>query len=176
MKNAILVPGYYEARKKMNSGTSAERDSGRKSGSGGGKMPVQSQGVTVGSDDSIESDINSSSIRNKVDAISKEAESILEANNEEVCLAKEFGAATLLGSTKRSSKAPKNPSSHDNLSGSSQLKKARDSQEARDLCSGTKRTTPTWTRRERKIHNSTADTSPLSGKKKRGSKNRSRVT
>lgn len=70
----------------------------------------------VGSDDRIEGDINSSSIRNKVDAISKEAtglndsineeitlekktpsqaESILEANNEEVCMAKEFGVATL---------------------------------------------------------------------------------
>lgn len=100
----------------MNSSTSAERDSGRKSGSGSGKMPDQSQGVMVGSDDRIEGDINSSSIRNKADAISKEAtglndsineeitlerktpnqaKSILEANNEEVCMAKEFGVATL---------------------------------------------------------------------------------
>ena len=52
-----------------------------------------------------------------------QTESVLEANKEEVYLAKEFGAATLLGSGKRT---PKNPSSCDNLSDSSQLKKSRD--------------------------------------------------
>ena len=49
----------------------------------------------------------------------------LEANNEELCLAKEFGAATLQGLGKRTSKYP---SSRDNLSDASQLKKSRDSQ------------------------------------------------
>ena len=37
----------------------------------------------------------------------------VEANNEEVCLAKEFGVAKLLGSGKS---ATKNPTSRDNLS------------------------------------------------------------
>ena len=54
----------------------------------------------------------------------------LEANNKEVCLAKEFGVATLLGSSKR---ATKNPISRDNLSYLSQLKKSRDSLGARSL-------------------------------------------
>lgn len=52
-----------------------------------------------------------------------QTESVLEANKEEVYLAKEFGAATLLGSGKRT---PKKTSSRDNLSDSSQLKKSRD--------------------------------------------------
>ena len=52
-----------------------------------------------------------------------QTESVLEANKEEVYLAKEFGVATLLGSGKRT---PKNLSSRDNLSDSSQLKKSRD--------------------------------------------------
>ena len=52
----------------------------------------------------------------------------MEANNEEVCLAKEFGAATLLGVAKR---ATKNPTSRDNLSDLSQLKKSRDFLEAK---------------------------------------------
>ena len=136
-KNAISIPGYYAAKKKMSSGSSADRDSDRNSGSGRGKMPEQSQSVTVGNEDRIEGDINASSIRIKVDKIRKEAmvlkdrvneestvelktpnqtKSVLEANNEKVCLAKEFGAATLLGSGKRT---PKNPSSCDNLSDSS---------------------------------------------------------
>ena len=52
-----------------------------------------------------------------------QTESVLEANKEEVYLAKEFGVATLLGSGKRT---PKKTSSRDNLSDSSQLKKSRD--------------------------------------------------
>ena len=128
----------------MSSVSSADHDSDQNFGSGRGKMSEQSQGVTVGSDDRIEGDINASSIRIKVDKIRKEAtglkdrvneeiivelktpnqtESVLEANKEEVYLAKEFGAATLLGSGKRT---PKNPSSRDNLSDSSQLRKSRD--------------------------------------------------
>ena len=48
----------------------------------------------------------------------------VEANDEEVCLAKEIGAAKLLGSGKS---ATKNPTSRYNLSHLSQLKKSRDS-------------------------------------------------
>ena len=88
---------------------------------------------------SIDGDNISSLIRNKVDGNRKEDSGLkakvneektvelnkinetvsdLEANNEEVCLAKEFGAATLLGSGKR---ATKNSTSRDNLSDLSQL-------------------------------------------------------
>ena len=84
-----------------------------------------------------------------------ETESDLEANNEEVCLAKEFGVATLLVSGKR---ATKNPSSRDNLSDLSQLKKSCDFLEARALHSETNCVAPTWTHRERKTKSNTAGT------------------
>jgi len=149
-KNAILVPGYYATKKKGSSSTSVDRDSGQNSISSRERRPKQSQGVTADRDDSIQEDIIPSLIRNKGDKIRKEdtvlkdiinegitvgktpnvTEPDLEANNEEVCLAKEFGAVTLQGSRKRTSK---NPSSRDKLSDSSQLKKSHDSQVARAL-------------------------------------------
>ena len=56
-KNAISIPGYYAAKKKMSSGSSANCDSEQNSGSGRGKMLEQSQSVTVGSQDRIKGDI-----------------------------------------------------------------------------------------------------------------------
>nr|POE50449.1 hypothetical protein CFP56_48082 [Quercus suber] len=135
-----MVPRFYAAKKKVNSGTSVNRDSCRNSGSGRGKASEQSQGVTVSSEDSIEVENISSLMRNDVDGISREdmalknkfngeiteelkspndIETILEANNEELCLAKEFGAAILLGSEKKTTKIPR---PHYNLSDNSQLK------------------------------------------------------
>ena len=55
---------------------------------------------------------------------------VLEANNKEVCLSKAFGVATLLGVAKRATKIP---TSRINLSDSSQLKKSRNSLEAKSL-------------------------------------------
>nr|POE45359.1 hypothetical protein CFP56_54640 [Quercus suber] len=113
-----MVPGYYAAKKKKCLGASNDRDSGRNSFSSRGKMPEQSHGVMVSTEDNIDGDNISSLIHNKVDGNRKEDTSLkdkineeitvelkntnetkfdLEANNEEVCLAKEFGAATLLG-------------------------------------------------------------------------------
>ena len=54
----------------------------------------------------------------------------VEANDEEVCLAKEFGAAKLLGLGKSTTK---NSTSHDNLNHLSQLKKSHDSLQANSL-------------------------------------------
>jgi len=175
-KNVIMVLSYYAVKKKKCSGASDDSDSGRNSVSGRGKMPEQSHGVTINTEDSIDSGNISSLIRNKVDGNRKEGTSLkakisegitvelnntnetksdLEANNEEVCLAKEFRVATLLGSGKR---ATKNPSSHDNLSDLSQLKKSCDFLEARAFHSETNRVAPTWTRRERKTKSNTAGT------------------
>ena len=126
--NSITVPSYYTA-KKQGSGALADRVSSQNSVSGRGKLSKQSQGVMVSTKASIDGDNISSLIRNKVDGNRKE-DSGLKANvneektvelnkiNEEVCLAKEFGAATLLGSGKR---ATKNSTSRDNLSDLSQL-------------------------------------------------------
>ena len=120
-----MVPGFYAAKKEVSSGTSVDRDSYWNSGSGKGKTPELSQGVTISNEDSIEVDNISSLIHNNVGGISKEDTALkdkfngeitvelksptetkidLEANNEEVCLAKEFSAATLLGSGKKASK------------------------------------------------------------------------
>ena len=87
----------------------------------------------------------------------------LEANNEEVYLAKEFGAATLLGVAKR---ATKNPTSRDNLSDLSQLKKSHDFLEAKSLHSEPNHVASTWTRRERKTKGNTAGTYQPLGKKR----------
>ena len=97
-------------------------------------MPEQSQSVTADRDESIEDEINSSLIRNKGDENRKDdialkvrinegimvelktpnvTEPVLEVNIEELCLAKEFGVATLQGSGK---KPTKNPSSCATLS------------------------------------------------------------
>ena len=88
---------------------------------------------------------------------------VLEANNKEVCLAKEFGVATLLGVAKR---ATKNPTSRVNLSDSSQLKKSRNSLDAKSLHSEPNHVASTWTRRERKTKGNTAGTYQPPGKKR----------
>ncbi|KAF3971514.1 hypothetical protein CMV_004884 [Castanea mollissima] len=87
----------------------------------------------------------------------------LEASNEEDCLAKEFGAATLLRAAKR---ATKNPTSHDNLSDLSQLKKSRDFLEAKSLHSEPNHVASTWTHKERKTKGNTAGTYQPPGKKR----------
>ena len=173
-KNVIMVLSYYAVKKKKCSRALDDSDSGRNLVSGKGKMPKQSHGVTVNTKDNIDGGNISSLIHNKVDGNRKEdtslkakiseeitvelnntneTESDLEANNEEVCLAKEFGVATLLGSGKR---ATKNPSSRDNLSDLSQLKKSCDFLEARALHSETNRVA--LPRRERKTKSNTAGT------------------
>ena len=145
-----MVPGYYAAKKKEGSGASTDHGYGQSSVLGKGKLPEQSQGVTVSTTDSIDGDNISSLMRNKMNGNRKEdlglkakvneeimeesnkinefisdleimvelnknkvTVSDVEANNEEVCLAKEFGVAKLLGSGKS---ATKNPTSRDNLS------------------------------------------------------------
>ena len=74
----------------------------------------------------------------------------VEANDEEVCLAKEFGAAKPLGSGKS---ATKNPTSRDSLQASS-------------LHSDPIRVAFTWACRERKIRGNTAETKQPLGKKR----------
>ena len=145
-----MVPGYYAAKKKEGSGATTNHGSGQSLVSGKGKLPEQSQGVTVSTADSIDGDNISSLMRNKMNGNRKEDSGLkakvneeimeesnkinefisdleimvelnknkvtvsdVEANNEEVCLAKEFGVAKLLRSSKN---ATKNPTSHDNLS------------------------------------------------------------
>ena len=87
----------------------------------------------------------------------------VEANNEEVCLAKEFAATKLLGSGKS---ATKNPTSRDNLSHLSQLKKSHDSLQASSLHSNPIRVASTWTRKESKIKGNMVETKQPLGKKK----------
>ena len=87
----------------------------------------------------------------------------MKANNKEVCLTKEFGAATLLGAAKR---ATRNPTSRDNLSGLSQLKKSRDFLEAKSFHSEPNHVASTWTRRERKTKGNMAGTYQPPGKKR----------
>nr|POE95927.1 hypothetical protein CFP56_55518 [Quercus suber] len=58
------------------------------------------------------------------------SEADVEATNEELSLAKEFGAATIQGQGKKSTR---NPSSRATLSHSPKLKNARDNQDARAL-------------------------------------------
>ena len=125
-------------------------------------MSEQSQGVTAGKDEGIEDEIIPSLIRNKGDENRKEdtalkvkinegiavelktpnvTEPNLEAKIEELCLAKEFGVATLQGSGKNSTKYP---NSHDTLSNSPQLKKSRDTQAAKALHLDSIRVASTW--------------------------------
>ena len=145
-----MVPGYYAVKKKEGSGATTNHGSGQSLVLGKGKLPEQSQGVTVSTTDSIDGDNISSLTRNKMNGNRKEDSGLkakvneeimeesnkinefisdleimvelnknkvtvsdVEANNEEVCLAKEFGVAKLLGSGKS---ATKNPTSLDNLS------------------------------------------------------------
>ena len=143
-KNAILVLGYYAEKKKVNSSSLVDCDLGQFSNLGQRRTLKQSQSVTADRDESIDDETNSSLIRNKRDENRKEdttvkvrmnegimrelmtrnvTEANMEANNEELSLAKEFGAATLQGLGKKSAK---NPSSHAILSYSPKLKKACD--------------------------------------------------
>ena len=87
----------------------------------------------------------------------------VEANDEEVCLAKEFGAAKLLGLGKSTTK---NSTSRDNLNHLSQLKKSHDSLQASSLHSDPICVASTWTRREGKIRGNIAKTKQPLGKKK----------
>ena len=87
----------------------------------------------------------------------------VEANDEEVCLAKEFGAAKLLGLGKSTTK---NSTSRDNLNHLSQLKKSHDSLQASSLHSDPICVVSTWTRREGKIRGNIAETKQPLGKKK----------
>ena len=84
---------------------------------------------------------------------SKETEIEVEACNEELSLAKEFGAAKLLGSERNANKnlTPRDNSSpitHDNLSGTSSLK-SRDTNGNRVHKQKSPCASCTWTRRER---------------------------
>nr|POE55455.1 hypothetical protein CFP56_45802 [Quercus suber] len=127
-------------------------------------MSEQIQGVTAGREECIDTEINSLLMRNKGDKNIKEDTAVqgrmngdfmkavkvpyvtvadVEPNIEELSLAKEFGAATIRGLDKKGSK---NPSSRATLSHSSQLKQARDPQEARVIHMGAS----TWKRRERR--------------------------
>jgi len=151
----------------MSSSTSVDHGSCWNSGSGRGKALEQSQGVMASSEDSTEAENISSLMHNDVGGVlredttfknqfngaiteelkaSNETETVLEASNEEICLAKEFGAAKLLGSGKRTTK---NHRARDNISDKSQFNKSRATPEARVHEPKATRATPTWTRRER---------------------------
>ena len=155
---------------------------------------------------------------------SSEVEVELKANNEEISLAKEFGAAKFVGNKKEDSglkakvneeimvelinetifdleitmelmrpymiwkqiirkfvwlrslgrlhfwgwprEQQKNPTSRDNLSGLSQLKKSRDFLEAKSLHSEPNHVASTWTRRERKTKGNMVGTYQPPGKKR----------
>ena len=123
-KSVIKVPGFYAAKKKLSSGTSVDRNPCRKSDSGKGKASKQSQNVMASSVDS--SDVENISplmrndfggvikeetiFQNQLDVViieeiksSSEVEVELKANNEEISLAKEFGAAKFVGNRKEDS-------------------------------------------------------------------------
>ena len=123
-KNVIKVPGFYAAKKKLSSSTSVDHNPCQKSDSGKGKASEQSQNVTASSVDS--SDVENISplmrndfggvireetvFQNQSDAViieeiksSSEVEVELKANNEEISLAKEFGAAKFVGNRKEDS-------------------------------------------------------------------------
>ena len=159
----------------MCSGKSEESNSGQNSASGRRGTPEQPQEVTASTNDSIEADEIVSLKRNKGVGIMredtavqnrvneeviwelntpKETEIEVEACNEELSLAKQFGAAKFLGSERKASKNPTprdNPSliARDNLSGTSSLKLSRDNEGNRVHKQKSPRTSCTWTRRER---------------------------
>ena len=142
-RNAIMVPGFYAKKKRMSSSTLGDGDSCQNSSSSRGKAPEQAHGVTASCDGSIEVEDIASLMRNEVDEIIRkdttfknkvneaitaelkvpnETEIALDANKEELCLAKEFGVAKLLGSGKSTTN---NPSACDNLRDKSKLNKSR---------------------------------------------------
>ena len=74
--------------------------------------------------------------------------------NEELSLAKEFGAAKLWGSGRKANKNPNpcdisNPSARDNLSGTPSLKLSRDTDGIKVHKQKASRSARTWTRKER---------------------------
>lgn len=192
-RSAIMVPGFYAEKKKMSSGTSEDSNSGQNSVSGRGRTSEQTQGVMASTNDSIEADEIVSLKRNKGDGVMredtvfqkkvneriigeiktpKETEIDVEACNEELSLAKEFGPAKLLGSGRSANKNPipcdkSRPIAHDNLSGKSSLNKSRDIDGSRVHKQQTPRASYTWTRGERiKPRDNTAASFQTQGKKK----------
>ena len=139
--NAILVPGFYVEKKKVNSSTPEQSNSGQNSVSSSRYATEQPHDVTVSNNDGsnndgIEADEIVSLKRNEGGGIMREdtadqnrvnAEIIGELNtpketeieevacDEELSLAKEFGAAKLLGSGR---KANKNPTPRDSSNSS----------------------------------------------------------
>ena len=120
----IKVPGFYAAKKKLSSGTSVDRNPCRKFDSGKEKASEQSQNVTASSVDSSDAENISPLMRNdfggvikeetifqnQLDVViieetksSSEVEVELKANNEELSLGKEFGAAKFVGNRKEDS-------------------------------------------------------------------------
>ena len=206
-RSAILVPGFYAEKKKRSSGTPEDSDSGRTSVSGGENVPEQPHGVTASINVSLEDEEVIGSLRsNEGDGINmgdtvnqegikekiiedlktpKETEFADEGNKEELSLAQEFGAASMLGtgrSLARSPNACENLSARDNLSVNPTLKQSRAAQEVRIHNTPNSRAaqevrihnTPnsrvssTWTRRQReKSKGNTAANFQSQGKKRR---------
>nr|POF15877.1 hypothetical protein CFP56_17117 [Quercus suber] len=198
--NAIIVPRFYAKKKKVSSGTPEESNSGQNSVSGSRCATEQPHDVTVSNNDrsnndGIEADEIVSLKRNERGGIMREdttdqnrvnEEIIGELNtpketeieevvcNEELSLAKEFGAAKLLGSGRKANKTPNphdisNPSARDNLSGTPSLKLSRDTDGNRVHKQKASRSTRTWTCRKRiSSKNNTAAQVKLHGKKKSG--------
>ena len=104
----------------------------------------------------------------------KETEIEEVACNKELSLAKEFGAAKLLGSSRKANKNPtsrdiSNPSARDDLSGTPSLKLSRDMDGNRVHKQKASCSARSWTRRERiSSKNNTAAQVKLQGKKKSG--------
>ena len=184
-KISIVVPGFYVAKKKVSSSVLDGGDSSRNSGFGRGRTPKQSQEVTDSSEASIDVENNTSLKRNDVDGVIREdtaikntpngtitedfkapsvTESLLESNNEEICLAKLFGVAKIVG---LGLTASKNAKACDKLSGKTQLNKSRVTIEVRAKKKSATLAIPTWTRRERNQHkDKTTNNFQLHGKKR----------
>nr|POF06038.1 hypothetical protein CFP56_47749 [Quercus suber] len=93
-----------------------------------------------------------------------EIETLLESNNEEICLAQLFGVAKIVGSGLIASKIPK---ARDKLSGKTQLNKSRATTEVRAQKKSATSAIHTWTRRERHQHrDKMANNFQLHGKKR----------
>ena len=96
--------------------------------------------------------------------VPSETETPLEANNEEICLAKLSRVAKIVGSGLTASKDPK---ARDKLSGKTQLNKSRATTEVKAQKTTATRAIPTWTRKERNQHrDKTAKRFQLQGKKR----------
>ena len=135
-----MVPGFYATKKKVSSGVLDGGDSGWSSSSGRGRTPEQSQEVTNSSEEGFDVENNTSLKRNDVDGVITEdmavkntpnrivteefkapsvIKTLLESNNEEICLAKLFWMAKIVG---LGLIASKNPKARDKFSGKTQLK------------------------------------------------------